>query len=283
MQKPMGADSADERGPDVGSNTRAGRTLRLCAAILCAGSALLGGCAEFQFPGTTGGPGPLSTPAMPPVQSASSGTAPAETIAPAAPVAAADAATPRAGAAVFPADPVPARAAGAEAAAATPSEPGARAPGAVSAPAPDVTPGPAAVPAPPAPPVAAPAPAPAPADGRLAPAPVTIQPAPHLGIGAPPAVQAGPPANVPFVIPFDAGVYKCELGRSVNVREIAADRRTITLQWARKDYALAAVEARTGALRFEDAASGFVWIVIPAKAMLLDTRNGRQLANECRL
>ena len=139
-------------------------------------------------------------------------------------------------------------------------------------------------------------PSPSPAFGSAAPAVAplpSVVPPPGLGIGAPPGIGiapstgtvATPPSatDVPFVIAFDAGVYKCELGRSVHVREITTDRRTITLQWSRKDYTLAAVEARTGALRFEDAASGFVWIVIPAKAMLLDTRSGRQLANECRL
>ena len=38
---------------------------------------------------------------------------------------------------------------------------------------------------------------------------------------------------------------------------------------------------RIGALRYEDDASGLVWIVIVGKSMLLDTRQGKQLANDC--
>ena len=38
-----------------------------------------------------------------------------------------------------------------------------------------------------------------------------------------------------------------------------------------------------GALRFEDKASGLTWITITGKSMLLDTRQGRQLANDCRV
>jgi hypothetical protein len=43
-----------------------------------------------------------------------------------------------------------------------------------------------------------------------------------------------------------------------------------------------AVNTQSGALRYEDGASGLVWIVITDKSMLLDTRQGKQLANECR-
>lgn len=100
---------------------------------------------------------------------------------------------------------------------------------------------------------------------------------------APPNAAANAQADAPVFIAFDPGAYKCELGRSVQVREIANDRTTVTLQWERKDYKLSAVVARTGALRYEDPESGLVWIVIPAKAMLLDSGKGRQLANECRL
>ena len=53
--------------------------------------------------------------------------------------------------------------------------------------------------------------------------------------------------------------------------------------WEKKDYTLRAVNARSGALRYEDAASGLVWLVIVGKAMLLDTKHGKQLANDCKV
>ena len=100
----------------------------------------------------------------------------------------------------------------------------------------------------------------------------------------PPRPAAGETSvATPVLIAFEAGEYKCELGRSVNVRGITPDRRSVSLNWGRKDYTMLAVSTSSGALRFEDNASGLVWIVIPAKAMLLDTSKGKQLANECRL
>ena len=104
--------------------------------------------------------------------------------------------------------------------------------------------------------------------------------APVVATPSPAPVQA---ASAPPLIAFEAGEYKCELGRSVNVRGITPDRRSVNLNWGRKDYTMLAVSTSSGALRFEDNASGLVWIVIPAKAMLLDTSKGKQLANECRL
>lgn len=86
----------------------------------------------------------------------------------------------------------------------------------------------------------------------------------------------------PHHFAFPTGVYRCELDRSVNVRQVSPDMQSAVLQFNKKEYRMKAVHARSGALRYEDSASGLVWLVIVGKSMLLDTKNGRQLANECR-
>ena len=87
----------------------------------------------------------------------------------------------------------------------------------------------------------------------------------------------------PAGLPFRAGTYECELNRRVQVRSVSSDLQFATLQWDRKDYTMRVVGTRTGALRYEDSASGLVWLVIVGKSMLLDTRHGKQLANECKV
>ncbi|MFO1195739.1 MAG: hypothetical protein U1E86_02045 [Burkholderiaceae bacterium] len=81
----------------------------------------------------------------------------------------------------------------------------------------------------------------------------------------------------------EPGLYRCELNRRVTLRRVAADGRSVVLNWLGKDHTLDAVQARTGALRFENPSSGLMWLVIVGKSMLLDTRRGQQLANECKL
>jgi hypothetical protein len=78
-------------------------------------------------------------------------------------------------------------------------------------------------------------------------------------------------------------VYRCDLNRSVHIRQVSPDMQSAVLNWDKKDYTLRAVNARSGALRYEDAASGLVWLVIVGKAMLLDTKHGKQLANDCKV
>ena len=79
------------------------------------------------------------------------------------------------------------------------------------------------------------------------------------------------------------GLYKCELNRQVAVTEVAPDSSTATIQWGKRGYVLRAVPARTGALRYEDVDSGLMWLVVVGKSMLLDTKHGKQLANECKV
>ena len=115
-----------------------------------------------------------------------------------------------------------------------------------------------------------------------APAPVRREAARGDTVAVPPAGQV-PGGFNPYRIAFEAGTYRCELGRRVEVRSVSADRRSAVLRWGEGDHTLRSVDARSGALRYEDAGSGLVWIVLRDRAMLLDARAGQRLANACRL
>ncbi len=97
-----------------------------------------------------------------------------------------------------------------------------------------------------------------------------------------PAVSADQAGFNPHGFKLPTGVYRCDLNRSVNVREVSADMSSAVVQFDKKEYRMHAVGARSGALRYEDSQSGLVWLVIATKSMLLDTTHGRQLANECK-
>jgi len=93
------------------------------------------------------------------------------------------------------------------------------------------------------------------------------------------AVVAATPRRAALV----AGQFHCELGNRVDVSADPKHPDAIKLAWKGRSYPLMAVATSTGALRYEDAASGNVWIQIPAKSMLLNAKAGQQLANECKL
>lgn len=93
---------------------------------------------------------------------------------------------------------------------------------------------------------------------------------------------ASSPGFNPHNFKFPVGVYRCELNRSVDVRQVSADMTSAVLSFGKKEYRMKAVHARSGALRYEDDQSGVVWLIIAGKSMLLDTKHGKQLANECR-
>lgn len=77
--------------------------------------------------------------------------------------------------------------------------------------------------------------------------------------------------------------YNCEMGKKVTVFRKAEENNSITLQWNNKRHVLTREATTTGAHRFEDKKAGLVWINIPAKSILLDSKQGRQLANECKV
>jgi hypothetical protein len=76
--------------------------------------------------------------------------------------------------------------------------------------------------------------------------------------------------------------FSCELGNKLTIYRNDGDDKHIALRWKQRLHRLTRVDTSTGANRFENRKFGLVWIGIPAKGMLLDSKQGRQLANECK-
>ena len=85
-----------------------------------------------------------------------------------------------------------------------------------------------------------------------------------------------------------AGNYQCGQGHTIRVNS-AADAGdpnrvdAILLTWQGAQHRLQEVKSVSGAARFENQTAGLLWIMIPGKAMLLSSKVGRPLANDCRL
>ncbi len=88
------------------------------------------------------------------------------------------------------------------------------------------------------------------------------------------------PASV-LVDQMRSGHYECDLSREVVVKEVDVESLSAVLSWQGRDYPMQAVRAATGALRLEDPQAGLVWLTILGKSILLDARDGKQLANDC--
>lgn len=76
--------------------------------------------------------------------------------------------------------------------------------------------------------------------------------------------------------------FDCELGNKITIYSDANNDQQIALNWNKRMHRMTRVSTTTGAQRFENAQNGLVWIGIPAKGMLLDSKKGKQLANECK-
>jgi hypothetical protein len=76
--------------------------------------------------------------------------------------------------------------------------------------------------------------------------------------------------------------YDCALGDKVTIFSNPADDAHIALRWSKRLHRMTRVETTTGAHRFENRRQGLVWIGIPAKGILLDSKKGQQLANDCK-
>ncbi|WP_307719681.1 hypothetical protein [Massilia psychrophila] len=93
------------------------------------------------------------------------------------------------------------------------------------------------------------------------------------------AIPDGPDADTTDSTTTD---YSCELGNKLTIFINEKDDSHIALRWKKRIHRLERVGTTTGAQRFENTTFGLIWIGIPSKGMLLDAKQNRQLANECK-
>ncbi|MQQ99080.1 hypothetical protein [Glaciimonas soli] len=78
-----------------------------------------------------------------------------------------------------------------------------------------------------------------------------------------------------------AVAYQCAVGSNLTIYRNAEDPQYIALKWGNVIRRMKEIPTTTGASRYENKKYGFVWIGIPSKGMLLDSKGGHELANDC--
>lgn len=97
------------------------------------------------------------------------------------------------------------------------------------------------------------------------------------------AAKNTPAEPEPDVSTSTASDYQCAQGHKITVYRNATDNQNVAMRWNKRLLAMKRVETESGAERLENEKQGLVFIGIPEKAMLLDTKKGQQLANECKV
>lgn len=77
------------------------------------------------------------------------------------------------------------------------------------------------------------------------------------------------------------GVADCEFKQKISLEPLPAQRGHFELRFQKARYVMTPRETATGAVRLEDPQTGMVWIQIPAKSMLMDSRRGQRLVDHC--
>ena len=77
------------------------------------------------------------------------------------------------------------------------------------------------------------------------------------------------------------GRMVCELGNSVTVTPDTQAQGSFLVQLRQHRYHMTPVVSATGAIRLEDAQAGAMWLQLPNKSMLMNSKLGQRMADEC--
>ena len=104
-------------------------------------------------------------------------------------------------------------------------------------------------------------------------APIAVTPAPT------PVLQVQ--AVAPEAGEVHTGRMVCELGNSVTVSPDPQQPSRFVVQMKKNTYLMTPVETTTGAVRLEDQQAGAMWLQLPNKSMLMNSKLGQRMADEC--
>lgn len=122
--------------------------------------------------------------------------------------------------------------------------------------------------------------------------PAATKPAPKKVVKAAPAKKEPAPPPEPVLVDADEaqlaaaeraylGDYACEFKQNVHIARHAKAAGYVTVAWQKHFITMKPVLSSTGALRLEDVTGRTLMIQIANKSMLLDTKIGQRLLDDC--
>jgi len=78
------------------------------------------------------------------------------------------------------------------------------------------------------------------------------------------------------------GTLPCELGQTVVLLAEPGQEGYYRLRLGKASYRMAPEPTTTGVVRLEDKAAGVVWLQLANKSMLMNQKQGRRMADECK-
>ncbi|WP_310626939.1 hypothetical protein [Limnohabitans sp.] len=88
-------------------------------------------------------------------------------------------------------------------------------------------------------------------------------------------------AIAPEVGEVHTGHMVCELGNAVTVMPDQQQPTRFVVQMKKHTYFMTPVQTATGAVRLEDTQAGAMWLQLPNKSMLMNSKLGQRMADEC--
>ncbi len=77
------------------------------------------------------------------------------------------------------------------------------------------------------------------------------------------------------------GRIACELGNVVQIFPDAQNRGMFVLQMGKHRFRMSPVPSATGAIRLEDPQAGAMWLQLANKSMLMNSKLGQRMADDC--
>ena len=100
--------------------------------------------------------------------------------------------------------------------------------------------------------------------------------------GAAAAYQAVSPEQLAAADHVLVGQMECEFGQQVSLEAIADRPAHFRLAFKGNFYTVVPEPTTTGAVRLEDKRAGVVWLQIPAKSMMMNSRIGQRMVDDCK-
>jgi hypothetical protein len=77
------------------------------------------------------------------------------------------------------------------------------------------------------------------------------------------------------------GQSQCEFDQSVNVAAVPNQKGWFNVEYKGKSYLMAPEATTTGAVRLEDKKNGMMWLQIANKSMLMNSKIGQRMVDNC--